>query len=293
MVGITKFEKLFPNSHHETDFEFATRLNRRLLKIIGMWPSNSKNSEFISKLANIACLFFLLFLTVPGFIELTLTRDLKSGLEKVGPFSFTMANLLFYYFLLFHRKEINICIETMCDDWRSVNNQYNREIMLKNVYTARTFIIVCSSFMYAGSLSFTFFFPLLDNFISSGNQTDLKIAFSGNYILFDPQVRPYFDVIFILQLFGSFTCCSLTSGICSMTISFVMHISGQLQIVTGFLNLLVTENKFQSTDKLISHIVQRHLRSLRKVYRIILVTNLFVTKSFAFILISIVYERKN
>ncbi|XP_043483825.1 odorant receptor 85b-like [Leptopilina heterotoma] len=196
MVAIENFQKLFANSHYEEDLEIAIQLNRRLLKPIGMWPVNSKSPK-----------------------EKFIANLLRIGCIMI---------ILFLF-------EICVCFEIMSNDWRSVSSK-NREIMLKSANTARKIIILCAIFMFTGSLSFTVFFPLLDNYFASENAT---VRNTG--------------------------CCSLTCGICSVTISFVMHISGQLEIVNGFLQLLVkeTSSTLQVTEKMISLIVKQHLKSLR------------------------------
>lgn len=267
VVEHKKLQKSFANSHYEEDFHFAIQLNRRLLTPIGMWPVNSKSSkeQFLANLLRISCIMIIVFLFVPGCIDIFLTRNFEVGLIKAGPLSFTIMNMLYYCFFLFHRKEICVCFETMCNDWRSVSID-NRKIMLNSANKARKIILLCAIFMFSGSLSFTVFFPLLDNYyFAKENLTARNTAFPANFLFFDTNVRPYYDIIFCLQIFGSFSCCSLTCGICSITISFVMHISGQLEIVNGFLQLLVqeTSDAVRVSEKMISLIVKQHLKSLR------------------------------
>lgn len=262
-MGISENEK------QKSDYKFAIQLNWWLLKPLGMWPLSPKDSKFqrfISNVCIICCAFCLAFLTIPGFLQIIEAKDFQMKLRIFGPLSFCSMNTIKYIFYMLHRKKIGVCLKSMFTDWCEIDNLEDHTIMMTNAKKARYFIIICATFMFGGGLPFSTVFPLLSKTIRpDDNATVRDLAFPAYFNQFDAHVRPYYDYVYFLQFLACTVTCSMTCAVSSVTILFVMHICGQLQIIMALLNDLVRgeRKKFDSVDKRISYIIERHLGTLR------------------------------
>ena len=261
--------RIIENEKHKSDYKFAVQLNRWLLKPLGMWPLSPKDSKFerfTSKVYIIFCTFCLAFLTIPGCLRIIEVQDFQKKLRIFGPLSFCVMNSVKYFFYMLHRKEIRLCLESMLTDWCEINNQEEYIIMMRNAKKAKYFISICAAFMFGGGFPFSTVFPLLSKTIRpEDNATVRDLAFPAYFVIFDVHVRPFYDYVYFIQFVACTVTCSMTCAVCSITILFVMHICGQLQIIIALLNDLVRgeRRKFEGVNERMAYIIERHLRTLR------------------------------
>ncbi|XP_015589026.1 putative odorant receptor 85d isoform X2 [Cephus cinctus] len=264
--------KIAPNEYnkdYQSNVEYAIKLNRWLLKPIGIWPirSSSKLSNIISFIYSGLCCFIMIFMVVPTCIEIfTGEQSLKSKLEIFGPTNFCAMAIIKYCVFAFRSRKLKVCIDFIIADWREVSNKEERVIMFRNVYIARSLTGVCVTFMFAGGIFYNILLPLLtSNSLSSGNVTIRMLPYRGNYILFDAYVGPFYHMVYLMHCLCAIIMYSVTTVVCSLATKFVMHTCGQCQIVISLLKNLIdgNQNCSRTLDDRLAVVVVRHLRVLR------------------------------
>ncbi|NP_001310770.1 uncharacterized LOC107264838 [Cephus cinctus] len=274
--GWAKIKSDIPNKNYDTDVEYAIKLNRWLLKPIGVWPlelSSSRTERIVTITTAVTCCLLMSFvLTIPCCIEMfSSQKDFKSRLEMLGPSSFCVMAVIKFFFFVIRGKEIRFCIDSVVTDWRNVDVPEERNIMLRKAKSARFLTTVCALFMYYGGIFYTTYLPLTTaKALSTENVTIRILPYRCNFILFDPYAPLFFDIIYFLQCLSAAFMFTLTSGVCSLAANFIIHACGQCQIIGLLLENLVDGRGNTSTtlEKRIAVVIVRHLHLLRFVTRV-------------------------
>nr|ARN17885.1 odorant receptor 10 [Cephus cinctus] len=223
-----KIKTTVQNKNFDFDMEYAIKLNRWLLKPFGIWPLNSSSTKFdrgISVISPSICCLLLFFVMIPSFVAMFVSeKDFKGKLEIVGPTSFIIMVVLKYFFLITRGDTLKMCIDTLISDWR-------------NVHAKHTFLPVLTA-----------------KSLARGNKLTIRLVlfFSCNFILFDPYVRPIFEIVYIAHCFCSVIVYSITTEISSLAAKFVIHACGQCEIVIPLQNII-------DSDKRCLNVVEKNL----------------------------------
>nr|ARN17915.1 odorant receptor 44 [Cephus cinctus] len=271
-----KIKTTVQNKNVDSDVEYAIKLNRWLLKPFGIWPLNSSSTQFerlVSVISQFVCCFLLLFMMIPSIIEMFVSeKNFKARLDILAPTSFSVTVAIKYIVFMTRGRQLKTCIDTIINDWGNVREKQEREMMIRNARIARLFAIICVSFMYCGGIFYSIFLPLITaKSLTSGNNLTIRILpYRSNYILFDPYVRPVFDIVYIAHCFCSFVMCSITTGICSLAAKFVMHACGQCEIVMSLLENLIDDDKQCSdiVESKLATVILQHLHVIRFATRV-------------------------
>ncbi|XP_043282232.1 odorant receptor 22c-like [Venturia canescens] len=262
------------NANCGADIEYAIQMNRWLLKPLGVWPhiSIENSSVTAGKLVNgllvVSTTFLLGFILLPGSLY-TIIKEKKTDVrvKLIGALSFCVMAILKYISMLTGHDEIGNCIEHLVKDWRCVANPEDRRTMLSHALFGRYGTVVCAIFMYGGGLFYAIIMPLLRGsiFIPEANLTIRPLAYPSYYVLFDPQIQPFYEMVFATHCCCAFVMHTIATAGCGLGVLFVMHACGQLEILVAWLNSLVESHSKEGSilDARIARIINQHVRVLR------------------------------
>nr|AXM05135.1 odorant receptor [Campoletis chlorideae] len=261
------------NKNYESDVKFMIHYTKWLLEILGVWSMVTKDSSFKSKIASkvsvILCLLSMGFLLIPTGLHICLrVRDLAGARVSIGYFSPCVASVLKYAFIIYHSKEIKLCINHIETDWTNVFDENDRAIMIKNVKAERTITALSGLLLYSGGAFLHAILPLLKGTtINSRNETIRPIVYPGYDLFVNPQITPTYEIIFCIICFCGFIRFTITITAVNLTALFVTHACGQMQIVMSRLDKLfddINDAAYEKEiEKRISFLVLCHVRGLR------------------------------
>ncbi|XP_011308637.1 odorant receptor 82a-like [Fopius arisanus] len=251
----------------------AIELTRWLLTPLGVWAfikTSPSPKEIISAIfQQFICYSIILFALVPSIFHILFReKNLSAKIALCGPVGFFMMNLLKYSAIIHHRRNIKMCIEHVKTDWLRIDNDLEIDIMRKNVLIGRKLTIVCASFIYTGGMSYHTVMPFLMGSPASSVHFDepRPMVFPGYDVIFDPYITPVYEIVYCSHCLAALIIYTITTVSCNLAANFVMHASGQIQIIIGKLNGLVGD-EYKSDDKClgekIGDIVRDHGRVLR------------------------------
>ncbi|XP_050480537.1 uncharacterized protein LOC126868770 isoform X6 [Bombus huntii] len=144
------------NTNYEEDIVYVTKHNKWVLNSIGMWPAVLKGiGKFIPKvvigLSNIVS--FLNVVQCVLYITLE-ENDPLLRLRLLGLACFASINLMKYWALIARKTNIEYCIEQVHTDWKQVEIQRNRILMLKYGKVGRDLTIYSAVFMYSAEICY-------------------------------------------------------------------------------------------------------------------------------------------
>lgn len=262
----------WPNVNHEKDVIDTLMWNRWLLRVIGIWPLVYPNTTRIEKI--LATFSFALCWTVLSLL-LVLTSMytfsdrsiIGEKMKMLGPLGYVFFSMLKYLFLVIRHKSIRGCVQVLSADWRMVQEEYHREIMIKDAAKGHVLSKFCIIFMYCGGLSYNTVMPFLSQ--TPGNELNITVqpmAYLGFDILFNLQIMPVYVFAFCLQCFTGVVMFNITTSVCCLAAMFVAHACGQIDIVINRVKNLIKADERCSRVKFeqgMAIIVQHHVRALR------------------------------
>ncbi|XP_039307319.1 odorant receptor 43a isoform X2 [Solenopsis invicta] len=257
-----------PNGY--ADFEWATRLNRILLNIVGIWPNAHKNAydKFFSNVRAAFTAIVLLFAgTIPGIHSLVRTwGDLMSMIDNLQftlPITMTIIKLIDIWW---KKTDLLMAINMIAEDWVKDKTSKERCIMIKQAQNARIITIVCCSFMFLASILVVILpcFGITVRYIT--NVTDpVKILPLQTHYIYDKNQSPYFEITFASQFLVAMVCVTSYTGVDNLLGLLIFHLCGQLEILK---EKLINIQLFNNYNEGIALIVEEHIR-LIKCFRII------------------------
>ncbi|XP_014467408.1 PREDICTED: uncharacterized protein LOC106740660 [Dinoponera quadriceps] len=260
------------NKSHVADFYYAIQISVCLLKPIGAWPlsddETSRSKIALHKVLMTIAISLQIFTIVPWIVLIVKEKwGIILILRTMCPLIFTVTIFARYVLLLWHQHQLKSCVVCVADDWRHAIFSEDREIMLANARLGRTFGIVSVVFMFSCGILF-YMLPLaLPNIITEDNVTIRLHPSPCEFLVFDSQASPAYEIVYCLQFLSGFTVYSAFCGICSLMAHFVTHICGQCDILGAFFEETVDGGKHNgaSIDGRIATAVSRHLRLLKMV----------------------------
>ncbi|XP_011148000.2 odorant receptor 49a-like [Harpegnathos saltator] len=259
------------NVNYEKDIVDALMWSRRILRVLGIWPLIFPDTSTIEKiLATISfsvCWSALGFLLIPMTIytlsDQTLTSD---KIKMLGPLGYVVASVLKYMLLVIRHRSIRRCIHVLSIDWRAVQQEDYRMIMIKDSAKGHVLSKFCIAFIYCGGLCYNTVIPFLsprpDNEL---NTTVGPVTYPGFDIIFDLRFVPAYVFVFCAQLLSSVIMFNITTSVCCLAATFVAHACGQIGIVMakvkGFVKN-VQSNRTNSKHRM-AIIVNHHVQALR------------------------------
>ncbi|XP_067205190.1 odorant receptor 9a-like isoform X1 [Linepithema humile] len=249
----------------EVDFEWAVKLNRIALELIGLWPKTVQNSR--QKLMNnlrtlsvfVGLTFFILFPAIHSLIRIHHNAMLMmDNLQFTLPgISCSIRIIIFWW-----KKEAIVWVVNMiAEDWIKTKKAEERSMMIKKAQNARI-IITCAFCLMGFACIFIIVLPifgfsmrLTPNITDPGRPMPIQ-----TYYIYDVTKRPQYELTFIVQAVYIVLAIMSYTGIDNFLSLLVFHISGQLNILNRRLSYL---DKYINTYDALKCCVAKHMRLLR------------------------------
>ncbi|XP_032681323.1 uncharacterized protein LOC116848873 [Odontomachus brunneus] len=254
-------------SNGYNDFEWAINPNRLMLKIIGLWPPDNRDSHQIVKLKfqRLCSFITLLFvITIPSLMSLIrVWGDMILMIDNMQ-YSLPLSMAVLKICIIWYKQEVIAPLIDMIErDWVKVKIKEERNIMLRCARIARA-ITICGMFMIFFAMISLFGLPFLEITKSyATNLTDFgKHLPIQTYYLHDVTKSPQYELTLLAQTFAT-----SIGGICYIAIDnlfglLVFHICGQLEN----LHLRLTHmKKYPNYDEVLKYNVQDHIRLIRSI----------------------------
>lgn len=259
------------NSNYEKDIDNVFSWSRRLLKLIGVWSLLQEQTGTLERVVSFFVRITLLcvqsFFVIPICIHIFFAE--QNPILKVklfGPPSYCMFTVIKFLCMVFNGTALGRCVEHIKNDWKRAQNLQHRDIMLKQISISKNLIILCFIFIYSAGISYYTVIPLMNKYRLKGNYTMRKLAHPGYDRFFDVKSSPTFELIYLAHLLSGFFRYNVTAASFSLTVIFVTHVCGQIQIQLLRLRELYkkTAEKKTGPDPL-SIIIQDHAATLKSV----------------------------
>ncbi|XP_014475024.1 PREDICTED: uncharacterized protein LOC106744617 [Dinoponera quadriceps] len=257
------------NVNYKSDVIDALMWCRRVMRILGIWPLMFPDTSTIEKiLATISfsvCWSALGFLLIPMTIyTLSDQTEISDKIKMLGPLGYVVASVMKYMLLVIRHRSIRRCIHVLGIDWRTVQEEDYRTIMIKDSMKGHTLSKFCMSFIYCGGLCYNTVIPFLsrrpENVV---NITFGPVTYPGFDILFDLRFLPAYAFVFFAQLMTSIIMFNITTAVCCLAATFVAHACGQIGIVMARVECLVKGVQNNRKKSGIGIIVNHHVQALR------------------------------
>ncbi|XP_036140339.1 odorant receptor 49b [Monomorium pharaonis] len=247
------------------DFEWAVKLNRIILEIIGLWPKAAQNSR-----QKLICNFrvLIVFLAVTCGV---LIPSVHSLIRIYGDIMLMTDNLLFTLpaiscsiriAIFWWKKEAVIpIINMMAEDWIKSKNAQDKNIMIKQAQTARI-IITCAYYIMGIACFFIIVLPgvfgismrMTPNITDPGRPMPIQ-----TYYIYDITKRPQYELTLISQSIYILLSIMAYTGIDNFLGLVIFHICGQLDILK---NRLIHLDKYTNSRDTLKKCVTKHIRLL-------------------------------
>ncbi|XP_072751890.1 uncharacterized protein [Anoplolepis gracilipes] len=263
---ITCDMKTSKNAEYE-DFEWAVKLNRYTLKLIGLWPE-AEQTTWEKCMCNLRALIvfisLLIGILIPAVHALIRIRGdfmlMIDNLQFTLPVFTAILRLIIFWW---KKKAMLSLMDMIADDWTKPKASSEKNIMITRAQTARTITIFMYSMM---GICFCiaivtpacgFSMRYLTNITDPGKPLPLQ-----TYYIYDITKSPQYELTFISQaIFMTLGALSYT-GIDNFLSLLIFHICGQLDILKNHLTHL---DKFANYAKALKSCVMDHMRLIRAI----------------------------
>lgn len=262
------------NENHVSEMSHVLRYTRPLFNLIGIWPRVASNPTRVERLVSRLMLpiSFLSMLTSLVFLALHIVLEDSSRSElllMVGPLIFQSTCVLKHVALFYRSRFTKICMEHMETDWRRIDNENDRSIMMKNVKIGHDVTLVISSCTYSCGLFYHAIMPLwMRESTNKLNETVVPRAFAGADLIVDPWDGYNYEIIFCGECVSAFFLYTIVSSSGNLAVILVTHACGQIELVIFRLeNLLSSDDRKDIGSDVVAHrmaiIVHCHVRGLK------------------------------
>ncbi|XP_072752158.1 odorant receptor 4-like isoform X1 [Anoplolepis gracilipes] len=249
------------------DFEWAVKLNRICLELIGLWPKTAENPRQ-KLLCDLRVLVVFLGITfgvlVPSVHSLIIIQgDLMLMLDNLQ-FVLPAVSCSIRIIIFWWKKEAIVPIMGMiAEDWIRSKSVRERRMMIRRARSARLIIKCAYCIMVVGC----FFVVVLPGFGVSmrltSNITDpgRPLPLQTHYV-YDVTKRPQYELTFVSQAVYVILAIITYTGIDHFLSLLVFHICGQLDILQDRLTHLY---KYINSHDMLRSCVAKHIRLLRAI----------------------------
>lgn len=258
---------MYNNNNYERDIKYTYELNRFALRLLGVWPYANMKSSFLQKLKKnilIAGFYFLLCLELMSmflYIFMVL-KGTRARLKFLASLLFTIVTIFKYINMFYVKDRMKSCIERLEEDFQNVVSPTSRNTMLFYAKISRRLFIMCGVFMYSGGMAYRTLLPLArGKIITAENITIRPLPCPGHYVVFDPQISPVYEIVFVVQCFLGIFKYTITVAACSIAALFTMHIVAQLDILITLMNNLTNNCEVGDVNKKLSVIVEHQIKT--------------------------------
>ncbi|KAL0117020.1 hypothetical protein PUN28_010114 [Cardiocondyla obscurior] len=255
--------------------EYSTQLCRWFLKPIAGWPQmNDLNVAYgiLGLLHVLICVTVVALIMIPCTLFVLLEdANIKIKLGTIGPLIHRIIGTVNYWMLLQHSNDIRNLIRHMESDWKIINRNQDRDVMMQHAKFGRFVAGMCGVIMHGGAFLFSIARAIKTVPVTVGNDTFRMHPMTCPLYsqIIDTRFSPVNEIALTVQFMSTFIVSSSTAGACSLAAVFAMHASGQLNVLYTWLSELEDNEKGgNSTEQKLAVIVEHHLRILSFVARV-------------------------
>ncbi|XP_025264820.1 odorant receptor 13a-like [Camponotus floridanus] len=286
------------------DFLWAIDLNRRSLELIGLWPNMDGvvkrrfGPDIRASFAFIMIVFILGIPLVHAFMRVW--GDMILMIDNLR-LTLPIFSILLKFVIMRQKQSVLLSvINMMKEDWMTLTQVAERDVMMKRVRISRL-IIICSYVLMVFTLIMITIFPYFGlSFRHLTNLTDRnKPLILQTYYCYDTDKSPQFELTYFTQVVGLFMAVVMYASIDSFLGLVIFHVCGQLENFRGRLVNLDADNEFK---KALSYNVETHVRLIRYVdivediFNLMMLTSMvhfsFLFCVFGFVLIVMINNEK-
>nr|XP_003700844.1 PREDICTED: odorant receptor 4-like [Megachile rotundata] len=258
---------ILKNSYYSSDIRYSLEMCQWTLKPIGIWPliyhRVTRRDKLISAVLLVLGFSSLFFVLIPSGRFIFFEGHISTKVGLFGPVGFCLSTTVKYVYLALRASIFERCIEHVERDWRTVEDQRHRSIMLECAAFSRKLITLCAVFLYSGGMSYHTLLQFLSKDKQQNNLTVKPLTYPGYDAYFDSQASPAYEIVFCIHLVTAMVLYTITTGAYSLIAIFVTHISGQIQIQMARLENLRNAQVGKGQRNLLSNIVYNHVEILR------------------------------
>lgn len=258
---------LFQNFNYRSDTEYAIKVAKILLTPIGVWPIYNDEStinrvKYFLQTTVVFCL--MCFLLVPHIIYTFFdAEDLTRYMKVIAAQVFSLLGIIKFFTMIINRNDIKSCLEELEIQYRDVENEEDRLVMVKNAKVGRQFTIMFMGLLYGGALPYHIIMPLVaDRIVKEDNTTHLPLPYLSDYIFFVVEDSPFYEILFVIQILFSTMILSTNCGVYSLIASCVMHACCLFEIVRRHMETLLVGGADHFHERF-GWIITHHMRALR------------------------------
>ncbi|XP_067206071.1 odorant receptor 13a-like isoform X2 [Linepithema humile] len=251
----------------EVDFEWAVKLNRIALDLLGLWPKTARNprQKLLCNLRVLLVFVGLIFvLIIPAVHSLIRIHDdtilMMDNLQLTLPAISSSIRIAIFWW----KKEAIIpVVNMMADDWIQTKNVQERSMMIRKAKIPRIIItcgfclMIIAGCFIIGLPIFGMSMRLTTNFTDPGRPMPLQ-----TYYIYNVTKRPHYELTFFMQAIYSMVAMTAYAGIDNFLGLLVFHICGQLDILNGRLTRL---DKYINSQAMLRDCVTKHISLLRNI----------------------------
>ncbi|XP_011684696.1 PREDICTED: odorant receptor 13a-like [Wasmannia auropunctata] len=255
------------NKYYKGDMIYITQVTRNVLSVLGIWPPYNRRrttGEKVWKYFLITiCNLLLCCVLIPGALYWLIEKRASVRARTMTLLVFGFVTCVKYGNLMFHEKDIRRCLKHIEEDYRFVTNAKARDTMIESAKIGIRLVTVCALFTYGGGVCFRLILPLSKGkIITAQNVTIRPLPSPANFIFFDVQVSPTYELTYAIQILSGVVTWSITTGLCGLAAVFVMHACGQLTILMNLMRNLVEEQwqENREVDRKLARMVEHQIR---------------------------------
>ncbi|KAF3054343.1 Odorant receptor 075 [Nylanderia fulva] len=249
------------------DFEWAVKLNRFSLRLIGLWPKIECNVREVS-MYNFRPLMIIVMLTISVLIPSvhSLIRIRTNIMLLIDNLQFTLPAITcaIRIIIFWWKKEaVTWMLNMVAEDWLKLKSAQEREMMIRRARTARIIITFgyCAmilAFILVGVLPIC---GISMRYLTNITDPDRLLPLQTYYV-YDVMSSPRYELTFGLQFASMFFAIMTYTGIDNFLGLLVFHICGQLEILR---NRIEHPDQFVDFHDVLRSSVEDHTRLLRAI----------------------------
>lgn len=268
MSTMEKNQSIIVQDDYETNVNLSIQWNRVLLKCLGTWPNlrESRIGKCYSVLISIVFYGLISFMLASSNMFLLVeVKDTYNRIKMIGPLSFFIMTLMKYYLLTFHKDNIRKGIEHIKWDWKNVEHQEDKKIMIEYANYGKKLALISIFFVYSAFVFYYFVVPISVGKIKDGNLTFIPLPFPSSKLITDVRQSPANEILFFIQVLSGVIIHAITAAAVNIAAMFAVHACGQMKMLMNWLEYLVDGRSDMNkiVDKRIAKIVVQHDRILK------------------------------
>ncbi|XP_024879224.1 odorant receptor 82a-like [Temnothorax curvispinosus] len=254
--------------------DYNIQFNRWSLISLGAWPQISAPNR-MKKLAVLMQIFIywtaMTIVMIPFMLYMLFEKkDFKTKLKNLIPLINRIMGSINYWILLSRNKDIKRCIQHMEADWKLIQRNVDREVMMQYAKIGRFITTLFAMFIHSSTYIFNVVKAMETTTVIVDNKTITihPLTCPAYSKILDVRPSPAYEIMRGVQFFLAFVIASSTATVCGLAAVFAMHACGQLNVMHTWLNELAEEKKNHLANKKLAAVVKHHWRVLGFVQQI-------------------------